>query len=241
MKSLFLGALVCLFFGAGTLSILAQGPLTPPGAPTPTMKSLDQIEARRPISSVPFVINASGSYYLTKNLTSAGGSNAIIIQANNVTLDLNGFNLSSTENSGALGSYGIAINATSGVAILNGSITGSVTFSGGTFSGPGFGRAISCSAAAATNMRVVGVSVSGCYAGIDMGANSSVADSCTVDTVAARGITATAVTRCSSRNCGGEAIVGNNVSDSFGECGWLGLRNFCRHSQQLLWIGRGNR
>jgi hypothetical protein len=42
---------------------LAQGSLTPPpGAPAPTMKTLDQIEARTPISSAPFTISAPGSY-----------------------------------------------------------------------------------------------------------------------------------------------------------------------------------
>lgn len=47
----------------------AQGSLTPPGAPEPTMKTLDQIEARTPISSAPFTIIRPGSYYLTTNLT----------------------------------------------------------------------------------------------------------------------------------------------------------------------------
>jgi hypothetical protein len=42
------------------------------------MKSLDQIEARTPISSAPFTISAPGSYYLTTNLTTAV-SNAILI------------------------------------------------------------------------------------------------------------------------------------------------------------------
>ena len=34
-------------------SLLAQGSLTPPGAPAPTMKTLDQIEARTPITNRP--------------------------------------------------------------------------------------------------------------------------------------------------------------------------------------------
>src|SRR3979411_1673607 len=76
----------------------AQGSLTPPGAPTPTMKSLDQIEARAPISSAPFTIGSSGSYYLTTNLSVASG-NAITINANGITLDLNGFTISSTAGS----------------------------------------------------------------------------------------------------------------------------------------------
>src|SRR5437667_49820 len=42
-----------------------QGSLTPPGPPAPSMKSLAQIEPRTPISSLPFTINAAGSYYLT--------------------------------------------------------------------------------------------------------------------------------------------------------------------------------
>src|SRR5207302_11387882 len=77
------------------ISIFPQGLLTPPGAPAPTMKTLDQIEARTPISTAPFTIIASGSYYLTKNLSVASG-NAININFNGVTLDLNGFTISST-------------------------------------------------------------------------------------------------------------------------------------------------
>ena len=78
-------------------AVLAQGPITPPGAPAPAMKTLDQIEPRTPISSLPFTISQSGSYYLTRNLqfTAATGP-AILINANYVTLDLMGFTLSST-------------------------------------------------------------------------------------------------------------------------------------------------
>ena len=34
-------------------TIFAQATLAPPGAPTPTMSTLDQVEPRTPISSVP--------------------------------------------------------------------------------------------------------------------------------------------------------------------------------------------
>jgi parallel beta-helix repeat protein len=70
----------------------AQGSLTPPGAPGPTMLTLSQIEPRTPISSVPFTITTAGSYYLTTNLYSPSG-NGITVSANDVTIDLNGFTL----------------------------------------------------------------------------------------------------------------------------------------------------
>ena len=74
----------------------AQGSLTPPGVPGPTMLTLNQMEPRTPISSAPYTISQPGSYYLTANLTVASGD-AIDINANGVTLDLNGFTISSTD------------------------------------------------------------------------------------------------------------------------------------------------
>ena len=138
----------------------AQGALTPPGAPAPTMKSLDQIEARTPISSAPYTISSSGSYYLTTNLTVSSG-NAITIATNNVTLNLNGFTIASTTPSAA-GTCILLAGGNANIAILNGFITGGVTNNGSVYGGSGFGYGIFYSGNNPSNVRVSHISVSGC-------------------------------------------------------------------------------
>ena len=141
---------------AAATSVFAQGPLTPPGVPAPTMKSLDQIEARTAIPKSPavpvagphFTISQPGSYYLTGNVEVASG-NGINITASNVTLDLNGFALISKTASPAAGNaIDIAANLHS-IEIKNGRITGGTvrTYTGpkpwqATFAGPGWARGI---------------------------------------------------------------------------------------------------
>ncbi len=71
----------------------AQGPLTPPGSPAPSMKTLQQVEPRTPIASLPFTISTPGSYYLTTNLTGVASDTGISISASGVTIDLNGFEM----------------------------------------------------------------------------------------------------------------------------------------------------
>jgi hypothetical protein len=93
------------------LSTSAQGSLTPPGAPAPTMKSLDQIEARTPISSAPFTITQPGSYFLTTNLTVASG-NAITIATNGVGYSSTGTGLSADVAENCEGQSGV--NSTGG-------------------------------------------------------------------------------------------------------------------------------
>ncbi|ANM30470.1 hypothetical protein ABI59_14170 [Acidobacteria bacterium Mor1] len=72
---------------------VVAGDLEPSGAPAPTMKPLDRVEPRTPIGSLPFTITSSGSYYVTGVLTGTSGSNGITIDADYVTLDLEGFAL----------------------------------------------------------------------------------------------------------------------------------------------------
>ena len=194
----------------------AQGSLTPPGAPAPTMKTLDQIESRTPISAAPFTISTPGSYYLTTNLTVSSGD-AITLAASGVTLDLNGFTIASTAASAT--GYGVYINdGLRNLTILNGFIQGGVTNDEtGMYSGPGFGFGISGSDP--VNARVAGVSVSGCsYWGIYLGlAGATVVESCTVRTVGGLGIVASIVKSSVAVDCGGTAIIGDEVADSRGE------------------------
>jgi parallel beta-helix repeat protein len=116
-------ALACAFILHPSSFLLAQGPLTPPGAPAATMKTLDQLEPRTPISSLPFTISTRGSYYVTANLTGVAGQHGIIVNADHVTVDLGGFDLVGP-GSGAATS-GIRVNAArTNVTIRNGSVRG---------------------------------------------------------------------------------------------------------------------
>lgn len=78
------------------------------------MKSLAQIEPRTPISAAGFIINNSGSYYLTTNLGSS--TYGVMIAANDVRLDLSGFTISGA-------ATGVYISGTyTNIQVVNGTI-----------------------------------------------------------------------------------------------------------------------
>ena len=214
----------------------AQGSLTPPlGVPAPTMKSLDQIEARTAITNTSSLVTISqpGSYYLTHNLTVSTGD-GIDINTNDVTLDLNGFTISST----AASATGKAISLASGlrnITIANGFIQGGVTNNGsGVYGGGGFAYGIYYSGNSPVNVLVSRVSVSGClvYGILLDNGDSTVVEACTVRTVGSAGIYASTIKNCSAIDCGGTAIFGDQVSDCRGQSSGSGTGLYAIYTAQ---------
>jgi hypothetical protein len=202
------------------------------------MKTLQQVEPRTPISSAPLTITEPGSYYLTTNLTVTSG-NAIMIVANGVTLDLNGY----TIHSAAKSAGGAAIWIQEGLrnlAILNGNIEGGVTNNAGTYDGPGFGYGIYYSTTMSGAVRVSGINVSGCLIdGIYVGAgDSTLVENCAVRTVGGKGIVASVVKNCTALECGDNAIWGMTVSDCSGESTGSGHGVFASTAQNCYGYSR---
>ena len=121
------------------IHVQAQGSLTPPGAPSETMKTLEQIEPRVDVATLSSdgtrerIISEPGSYYLSGNLD-VGKTHGIYINSTNVTLDLNGFQISRSSGSGGNGIY--IAGEMDNVSIRNGTIDGG---------SPGFQYGIQCS------------------------------------------------------------------------------------------------
>ena len=201
----------------------AQGALTPTDAPAPSMKTLQQIEPRTPlqadvtgVTAIPnggFTITAPGSYYLTGDLAVTQG-NAIVISASHVTLDLNGFTISSTAS--PIASVAIYFpTAQQAISICNGSIRSGYTGldpTSGQPVGTGFASGI-YSAGQVTDFRISELTVRGVGGnGIDLDGSSTI-DRCVVNTCRYTGIHAQIVTRSFASNCGTVALRGTTVSD----------------------------
>jgi hypothetical protein len=137
-----------------------------------------------------------------------------------VTLDLNGFTISSTAAS-ATGT-GILLNTRlSDITIGNGHIRGGVTNNGsGVYSGIGFASGINYSGTPPANVIVSRVTVSGCLdRGIYLSNNDpTLVDSCIVRTVGGSGILAKKIRSSTAYDCGANAIYGTDVSDCYGYC-----------------------
>ena len=194
---------IAIAFVFGLLpSAFAQGSLTPPGAPAPTMLTLSQVEPRTPVDAVhtpgngsaEFIIANSGSYYLTTNIIGVSSENGIAITAGNVTLDLNGFSLvgPSTANTAIVISSG-----TTNVTVRNGMISGWGAFDVGI-------------QASGTNAAFENLNVSAGYAGIAGGGDGGVIKNCTISHIAQWGVYITGPNYLISHNYFFEDNAGNN-------------------------------
>ncbi|MDB6019042.1 MAG: hypothetical protein JWR19_3531 [Pedosphaera sp.] len=81
------------------------------------MKTLTQVEPRTLISSLPYFITNSGSYYLTGDLIGTAGQAGIVISASNVSIDLMGFSITGSSNGISVSGAGLG-----GVAVHNGTV-----------------------------------------------------------------------------------------------------------------------
>ena len=193
--------------------LLAQGDITPPGAPGRTMKRLDEVEARTivnvancpPAGSYAYTIAPAqfangGSFYLTGNLIIPAGSGGVLISASNVTLDLNGFAIVSGGSATSLA--GVSISGTN------------VTVTGGTVSGAGFALGV---ASAAANTRVNGLSVSGATnGGIALTGPGGVVQASTVNGTGGVGIQGDAVSDSTATATASTAILAKTASNVSG-------------------------
>jgi hypothetical protein len=112
----------------------------------------------------PIQLDASGSYRLTSDLNCAINNSGIVISADNVTLDLNGFTM---YGGGGLNNDGIGMGGAKNVEIRNGTIRG-------------FTRSGIFTNSSTENIRAIGLRVIGnTIYGIDLQGPSNLVDGCT--------------------------------------------------------------
>lgn len=203
---------------AGLSSLLGQGTFPPAGAPTvPVMKTLQQIEPRTDVlklaATAPYTISTPGSYCLTGNISVTTG-HAIVINADNVTLDLGGFSIISAPGNTTGNAIDVGF-ARRQLTIRNGNIAGQPG------QGAGFQNGIYSSSvifqALVSDVQVGQVAGNGIF--LD---NQGVVERCTLSGVGVTGIVAEVVRDCSVVSIG-TAINAKTVANCTGKSTGTGI------------------
>ena len=200
----------------------AQGPLTPPGPPEPSLKTLQQVEPRTDIATVAgsatatHAITEPGSYYLSGNID-VSTTNGIEILASGVTLDLNGFAI-----------YRVSVGAPLGRAIGIDGDQMDIRVVDGNIRGEGFAYGVGLLDFVSKylfNCYIGGLNVSQpAEVGIDLRdvvlattpEDNTIVENCHVTASAGIGIDASIIRSSTAVDCAGIAILGRDIKGSTG-------------------------
>ena len=207
------------------LFVLAQGPLAPPGAPGPTMKSLDEVysaaDAARQVgvrmgpettpgdADSTYIIDEPGFYYLGEPFIGEDAKNGITVTTDTVTINLHGFTMTGTDSSLN------AIKATSGAwltvqdgTLLNWPAKGIWTGRGARIVNVAVREITGVGIDAGSDSYVEGCRVAGSSTGIRTGEQSFI-ERCIVDTCLGTGVSFSG--DCQVRN----SVSSHNGGDGF--------------------------
>jgi len=161
------------------------------------------------ISSLPYTINFPGFYYLGGNLTYTGTSEAITVNADDVTLDLMGFSLNSASRHTG---NGIFITEQKNVEIRNGTVRG-------------FNFALAETSSNGANHRVINVRVIDNNVGVTLSGQGHLIKGCMAanNTTDGLGIGSNGtIIGNVAQTCGGKGIIGSGTvsGNMVSDCGY---------------------